>query len=92
MCFDRGWRPLGLASRKILDQGAFHLALRSQREDWTVLLLLELALILQFALGLGAQLAYLGVHSLGVSEVFILSELFLREGTSLRPGLKPGEK
>ena len=47
---------------------------------------------MQFALGLGAQLAYLGVHSLGVSEVFILSELFLREGTSLRPGLKPGEK
>ena len=41
---DRRGDPLGLAGRKILDKGAFHLALRGDRQDRTVLLALSMIL------------------------------------------------
>ena len=84
--------PLGLTGEKIPGQGAFHLGLRSLRQKLTVLFLVFALLLLQLALGLGAQLGHLRVHALRVCGVFIVSELLLREGTSLGPGLKPSEK
>ena len=65
------------------------MALRSQCQDWTVLLLLHLALVLQFALGLGTQLVYFVCHALRVLRIFVIGELLLREGLSLGPRLKP---
>ena len=65
------------------------MALRSQCQDWTVLLLLHLDLILQFALGLGTQLVYFVCHALRVLRIFVIGELLLREGLSLGPRLKP---
>ena len=87
------WRgPLGLTGLKILDKGAFHLALSGQSQDYAVLLLLDLIRILQFAFGLSPQLMDFTDHALRVLWVFIVSELLLGKSTRLRPRFKPCEQ